>query len=221
MRDEQWIFFIITSLYSVRLKKLWMDKIKLLWWHLHEISENWAGRNNIAAWCVNSQLITNAGNLKFTATNSFNYPIINSLIESLGIRLTWLDCVQSPYWRKRFQAPDKTFRTHKLPIPSLNLYQVMWFDVFSRDLYCESRDKTSGTPVTSSLRSVGRFGSWFTVKITWQNVELHHLVKIPRWNRKLVCAKSFIWSLKPRLCYLQTCYWKKWTVERNIDMNVS
>ena len=26
-------FFIITSLYSVRLKKLWMDKIKLLWWH--------------------------------------------------------------------------------------------------------------------------------------------------------------------------------------------
>ena len=161
MRDEQWIFFIITSLYSVRLKKLWMDKIKLLWWHLHEISENWAGRNNIAAWCVNSQLITNAGNLKFTATNSFNYPIINSLIESLGIRLTWLDCVQSPYWRKRFQAPDKTFRTHKLPIPSLNLYQVMWFDVFSRYLYCESRDKTSGTPVTSSLRSAGTF--WLVI----------------------------------------------------------
>ena len=154
-------FFIIISLYSVRLKKLWMDKIKLLWWHLHEISENWAGRNNIAAWCVNSQLITNAGNLKFTATNSFNYPIINSLIESLGIRLTWLDCVQSPYWRKRFQAPDKTFRTHKLPIPSLNLYQVMWFDVFSRDLYCESRDETSGTPVTSSPRSAGTF--WLVI----------------------------------------------------------
>lgn len=67
----------------------------------------------------------------------------------------------------------------------------------------------------------GRFRSWFTVKITWQNVELHHLEKIPRWNRKLECAKSFIWSLKPRLCYLQTSYWKKWTIERNIDINVS
>ena len=66
-----------------------------------------------------------------------------------------------------------------------------------------------------------RFGLWFTVKITWQNVELHHLVKIPRWNRKLVCAKSFIRSLKPPLCYLQTSYWRKWTIERNIDRNVS
>ena len=66
-----------------------------------------------------------------------------------------------------------------------------------------------------------RFGLWFTIKITWQNVELHHLVKIPRWNRKLVCAKSFIRSLKPRLCYLQTSYWRKWTIERNIDRNVS
>ena len=31
-------------------------------------------------------------NLKSTTTNGFNFRIINSLMKSWGVRLTWLDC---------------------------------------------------------------------------------------------------------------------------------
>ena len=31
-------------------------------------------------------------NLKSTTTNAFNFQIINSLMQSWGVRLTWLDC---------------------------------------------------------------------------------------------------------------------------------
>ena len=37
--------------------------------------------------CKNAEM-----NLKSTTTNGFKFPIINSLMASWGVRLTWLDC---------------------------------------------------------------------------------------------------------------------------------
>ena len=37
--------------------------------------------------CKNAEM-----NLKSTTTNAFNFRIINSLMVSWGVRLTWLDC---------------------------------------------------------------------------------------------------------------------------------
>ena len=51
-------YFTRTSLYLVRLKIF--EWIKFLRRHLHQIQENWAGRNFITASRVNSQLITHA-----------------------------------------------------------------------------------------------------------------------------------------------------------------
>ena len=42
-------FFTITSLYSVRLKIGWMDKIT---WRYLQIQEKWAGRNSKLNFCV-------------------------------------------------------------------------------------------------------------------------------------------------------------------------
>ena len=51
-------YFTRTSLYLVRLKIL--EWIKFLRRRLHQIQENWAGRNFITASCVNSRLIMHA-----------------------------------------------------------------------------------------------------------------------------------------------------------------
>ena len=46
--------------------------------------------------------------------------------------------------KRRFNLQDrKKLFTRKHLIPSRNIYQVMDLDVLSRDLCCESRDKTS------------------------------------------------------------------------------
>ena len=46
--------------------------------------------------------------------------------------------------KRRFNLQDKKkLFTRTLLIPSRNIYQEMDLDVLSRDLYCESRDKTS------------------------------------------------------------------------------
>ena len=46
--------------------------------------------------------------------------------------------------KRRFNLQDRKNRfTRKLLIPSRNIYQVRDLNVLSRDLYCESRDKTS------------------------------------------------------------------------------
>ena len=46
--------------------------------------------------------------------------------------------------KRRFNLQDrKNVFTRKLLIPSRNIYQVMDLAVLSRDLYCESRGKTS------------------------------------------------------------------------------
>ena len=92
-------YFTRTSLYLVRLKIFgW---IKFLRRHLHQIQENSAGRNCITASRVNSRLIyayKNAEiNLKSTTGNGFNFRIMNSLVDSLGVRLTWFDCKYSFY----------------------------------------------------------------------------------------------------------------------------
>ena len=47
------------------------------------------------------------------------------------------------YNKRRFNLQDrKKYFTHKISIPSRNLFQVMGLGVFSRYLYCELRDKT-------------------------------------------------------------------------------
>ena len=62
-------FFMITPLYLVRLKNLWMDKIITRWLYY------WGGHK--------------AG---FHCTNRFNLWVINSLMQSLGVHLTCPDC---------------------------------------------------------------------------------------------------------------------------------
>ena len=50
-------FLATTSQFLVGLKNLWMDE--MLWKHLHQIQENWAGRNFITSSCGNSLLNDN------------------------------------------------------------------------------------------------------------------------------------------------------------------
>ena len=67
---------------------------------------------------INSLRITHTGmqmNLKSTTTNGFNIRIINSLMESWGIRLTWLDCNIS-----------KDVKCFQLKINCDKLYKLLW-----------------------------------------------------------------------------------------------
>ena len=90
--SSEYYYFLRTSLYLVRLNIF--EWIKFLRRHLHQIQENWAGRNVITTSSVNSQLITHTEiNLKSTTSNRFNFWIINSLMDSWEVRLTWLDCI--------------------------------------------------------------------------------------------------------------------------------
>ena len=78
--NEQWI------IYDCKILEL----IKLLWTHLHQIQENWPGRNFITTSHVNLLLIMHAGNMqrwicrKRTTISGFNFRMINSLMESWG-----------------------------------------------------------------------------------------------------------------------------------------
>ena len=100
-------YFTRTSLYLVRLKIIkW---IKFLRRHLRKIQENGAGRNFIthlayeftAHYACKSAEI----NLKSTTSNGFNFWKINSLMDSWGVRLTWLDCTMTV--RERNNLIDK------------------------------------------------------------------------------------------------------------------
>ena len=84
-------YFTRTSLYLVRLKIF--EWIKFLRRHLHQIQENCAGRNFMTALHVNSQRTCKNVeiNLKSTTSNGFNFRIINSLMDSWWVRLTWFD----------------------------------------------------------------------------------------------------------------------------------
>ena len=104
---------VMNSEYVTRTS-LYLDKLKIFEWmkflrrHLHQIQGNWAGRKVLTASRVNSRLIMHARMQKWiwnTSTNGFNFRIINSLIESCGVRLTWLDC-NSP---EVHQVPDVLF----------------------------------------------------------------------------------------------------------------
>ena len=72
-------FLATTSQFLVGLKNLWMDK--MLWKHLYQIHENWAGRIFITSSCGNSLLNdnTHAGmqrwiwNLQLPTTKGFNF----------------------------------------------------------------------------------------------------------------------------------------------------
>ena len=82
-----------TSLYLDRLKIF--EWVKFLRRHLHQMQENWAVRNFLTASCVNSRSLgikNTETNLKSIRTNGFNFRIINSLMKSWGVHLTWLDC---------------------------------------------------------------------------------------------------------------------------------
>ena len=83
MRNKPWIF-PITSLYSVRLNNLWMDKIALESFISNSRKLSRQKFHNYLACeftaysaCRNTEM-----NLKFTTTNGLNFRIINSLLES-------------------------------------------------------------------------------------------------------------------------------------------
>ena len=99
MSSEYPLVFTRTSLYLVRLEIF--EWIKLLRRHLHQFQENGAGRNFITASREFTAHYTyqNAEiNLKSTTSNGFNFWIINSLMVSWGVRLTWFDCNNSKKW---------------------------------------------------------------------------------------------------------------------------
>ena len=85
-------YFTRTSLYLVRFEDLWVDKIALK--TLTSIQGNWAGRNVITAlvWIHSSLCMQECRD----ESEIYNYQQIqlmnNSLMESWGVRLTWLDC---------------------------------------------------------------------------------------------------------------------------------
>ena len=88
---ETSVKFTRTSLYLVRLKIF--EWIKL---HLYQIQRNWADRNFAISCeftahyaCKNEDI-----NLKSTTTNGFNFPIINSLMESW--RYAWPGLTAKP-----------------------------------------------------------------------------------------------------------------------------
>ena len=100
-------YFRRTSLCLVRLKIF--EWIKILRRHIHQIQENWAGRNFITALHVNSRLITHA------RMQRFNFQIINSLMHSWGY--TW---------------PGLTVIYGKMPLGwetlrQMKLGMLMWF----------------------------------------------------------------------------------------------
>ena len=119
-------YFKTTSLHLVRLKIFeWINRLRR---HLHHIQGNWAARNFVTESRVNSRLITHATmhtemNLKST-TQRFNFRIINALMGSWEVRLTWLDCNQRSYiwifgWTLRedvrlacAQTPELFFDVH-------------------------------------------------------------------------------------------------------------
>ena len=93
-------YFKRTSLHLVRLKIF--EWIKCLRRHLHQIQGNWAGRNFVTESHVNSQLITHARmhaemNLKSTTTKGSTFRIMNILMGSWKVCLTWFDCNQRSY----------------------------------------------------------------------------------------------------------------------------
>ena len=87
--------FTRTFLYLVILKVF--EWIKFLTRHLYQIQGNRAGRNFVKS-CIACHFTAHYAcknvemNLKSTTTNGFNFQIINSLMGSWGVRLTWLDC---------------------------------------------------------------------------------------------------------------------------------
>lgn len=84
MHNDQYIFYYIFSVFSQIEKSLRMDKILLLWRNFCQSLRKPSCRNLRTSLHVN-WLLKNAGmNLKFQ--------IIDSKMESLGVRLTWLDC---------------------------------------------------------------------------------------------------------------------------------
>ena len=90
-------FFTTSSQYSVRLKNPWgWVKYYCFVEMFVKFKENQVGRNLSTFLHVNS-LLKNAGmNLKFQ--------IIDSIMESLGVRLTWLDCT-TQIWLLNLMVP--------------------------------------------------------------------------------------------------------------------
>ena len=105
-------YFTRTSLYLVRLKIF--EWIKLL---QRQIQGNWGGRKSYNCLmceftahyvCKNVEM-----NLKFTTTNGFNFWIINSLMESWEVCLTWLDCKYHSCWYNlHYHYPPHHYHHH-------------------------------------------------------------------------------------------------------------
>ena len=70
-----------------------MDKIALKMFKSNSRKLTWYCRNFITTSCGgNSLLLITRTDLRSTTTNGFNFRMINSLIESWGLSLIWLDC---------------------------------------------------------------------------------------------------------------------------------
>ena len=80
----------------------------------------------------------------------------------------------------------KKLFVHKLSIPSRNLYQVKDLGVLSRFV---TRD--AGYELPAIYRDVLSFDSQYKSR----DAQIHLLIKIPRWNWKLVCKKFFSYTV--------------------------
>ena len=140
---------VISSEYVTRTS-LYLDRLKIFEWmkflkrHLHQILGNRAGRNFLTASRVNSQLITHARMQRWiwaTSTNRFNFGIINSLMESWGVCLTWLDC--------------KTSNINKWEITTLKIQRL-----FMRGFRFLSQSSLCNDPPEKQVFSSRPFHSW-------------------------------------------------------------
>ena len=117
--------------------------VKIAWGHLHQILGKWAGRNLITASRVNSLLVTHARiqrwiwhlQLPWLPTDSYFW-MINSLMASCGVCLTWLDCniatmiysssvsLGEDWWRP-WPCSSATF-SHTYPINTYKTKELLW-----------------------------------------------------------------------------------------------
>ena len=148
-------YFTRTSLYLVRLKIF--EWIKL---HLHQIQRNWGGRNVVISCeftahyaCKNEEI-----NLKSTFTNEFNFPIINSLMESWGYawpgltaklsRHLWIiPCGGGFFWVKNTPLKDANGNWGKVQT------NVQLFLVWTKESFWLQNGPSRNSTMFSSRRS--------------------------------------------------------------------
>ena len=146
--------------------------IKLLWRHLHQIKENWAGRNFIFLSCeFTAHYASRNAEMNYQRIQQpNNFPITNLLIECWGVRLTWLNCK----WLKWIKMTKKTFhfkKTHASPLRC-----------------CLSFIYSSGFPLES--QSISNYGSVFFFRFFPLLIRL-----IYDWLSSIIITMLFVFLL--------------------------